>query len=95
VTVLAAPAETAWTAAQIEELVIDLLAALLHEDHDHLRQRLLDEGEHMPVDSLDLFDILVEFRERTGLHLPVRRLGRQTMRSVRLFAEFAEKEGIQ
>jgi acyl carrier protein len=49
----------------------------------------------MPVDSLDLFDILVEFRAHTGLSLPVRRLGRQTMRSVRLFAEFAEKEGIQ
>jgi acyl carrier protein len=95
VTVLAAPAEAVWTAARIEELVIDLLAALLNEDRDHLRQRLLSEGEHMPVDSLDLFDILVEFRKRTGLRLPVRRLGRQTMRSVKLFAQFAEKEGTQ
>jgi acyl carrier protein len=95
VTVLAASAEAVWTATRIEELVIELLAALLSEDRDNLRRRLLDEGEHMPVDSLDLFDILVEFRERTGLRLPVRKLGRQTMRSVRLFAEFAEKEGIQ
>ena len=92
---LAAPGEAVWTAERIEELVIDLLAALLGEDRHRLRRRLLDEGEHMPVDSLDLFDILVEFRLRTGLRLPVRRLGRQTMRSVRRFAEFAEKEGIQ
>ena len=94
-TVLAAPVEAVWTAARIEELVIDLLAVLLNEDRDDLRQRLLEAGEHMPVDSLDLFDILVEFRTRTGLRLPVRRLGRQTMRSVKLFAEFAEKEGTQ
>ena len=79
---------------RIEDLVVDLLAALLNEESDQLRQRLLDEGEHMPVDSLDLFDIIVEFRARTGLRLPVRKLGRQTMRSVRLFAEFAAKEGI-
>ena len=94
-TVLAVPVEAVWTATRLEELVIDLLAALLSEDRDHLRRRLLEGGEHMPVDSLDLFDILAEFRARTGLRLPVRKLGRQTMRSLRLFAEFAEKEGIQ
>lgn len=94
-TVLATTAELGWTAARIEELVVDLLADLLNEDRDELWRRLLEGGEQMPVDSLDLFDILVEFRARTGLRLPVRRLGRQTMRSVKRFAEFAEKEGTQ
>ncbi len=85
-------AESTWTMSRIEDLVISLLAELLGTDRDDLRQELLSNGAGMPVDSLDLFDILVEFRRCTGLRIPVRKLRRQTMRSVKLFAEFAAKE---
>ena len=87
-----APPQTDWTEAQIADLVVDLLADLLHEDADDLRADLLDKGSGMPVDSLDLFDVLAEFRQRTGLKIPKRRLRRHTMRSVGAFAAFAASE---
>lgn len=83
---------TTWTEARISGLVVELLADLLNEDADELRRRLLDEGAAMPIDSLDLFDVLVEFRQRTGLRIPKRQLRRRTMRSVGAFAEFAARE---
>jgi acyl carrier protein len=83
----------AWTAAQIEDLVIELLGDLLGEDPEQLRNKLVDKGAGMPVDSLDLFDVLQDLRKRTGLRVPVRKLRRQTMRSVKLFAKFVEREG--
>jgi acyl carrier protein len=43
----------------------------------------------MPVDSLDIFDILAEFRTLTGLTLPKRELRQETMRSVAALAKFA------
>ncbi len=42
----------------------------------------------MPIDSLDLFDVLQEFRDVTGLRIPVRKLGHQTMKSVSAFCRF-------
>lgn len=81
-----------WTAQDIEDLIIELLAHAEEEDPDDLRRQLVDKGAAMPVDSLDLFDILVEFRTRTGLTIPKRKLRRRTMRSVQAFAEFAAKE---
>ncbi len=91
-TVTTTPSTTTWTEQRIEALVIELLAELLDEDPDELRQQLLDKGDGMPVDSLDLFDILVEFRQRTGLRIPKRKLRRQTMRSVKAFSAFAARE---
>lgn len=81
-----------WTAVDVEELVVELLAELLEEEPVAYRRRLDSDGWLMPVDSLDLFDVLQKFRQITGLTLPVRRLRRRTMRSVRLFAEFVEQE---
>lgn len=69
-------------------LILELLSELLEEDANDLRRRLLDEGGEMPVDSLDMLDILQEFRVRTGLRLPVRELRAEQMRSVLRFAEF-------
>jgi acyl carrier protein len=83
---------TDWTEAEITDLVVDLLADLLHEDADDLRAKLLETGSGMPVDSLDLFDVLAEFHQRTGLKIPKRKLRRQTMRSVGAFAAFAARE---
>jgi acyl carrier protein len=79
------------TATEIEDLLIELLATYLNQDPSTLRGALLAKGNLMPVDSLDLFDILQEFRQRTGLRLPVRELHRDTMRSVRAFAAFVEQ----
>lgn len=90
-TTTTAPATT-WTETQISELVVELLGDLLKTDPDDLRAELLAKGAAMPVDSLDLFDVLVEFRQRTGLKIPKRRLRRRTMRSVAAFAEFAARE---
>ena len=85
--------ETAWTAIEIEGVVVSLLASLLKQDATDLRGELLAAGSQMPVDSLDLFDVLVEFRQLTGITLPKRKLRRQFMRSVKAFADFASKEG--
>lgn len=83
------------TVADLEALTIELLADLLQSDPRELAAELGAGGAHMPVDSLDMFDILQEFRDRTGLTLPVRKLKRNTLRSVRAFVEFAAAEGTQ
>jgi acyl carrier protein len=82
-----------WSAQQLEDLVVSLLAGLLGKDRGRLRKELEASGSHLPVDSLDLFDVLVEFRQATGITLPKRKLKRHFMRSVRAFAEFAAAEG--
>jgi acyl carrier protein len=84
--------QTGWTEAQITDLLVELLANLLHEDTADLRAELLEKGDGMPIDSLDLFDVLAEFRQRTGLKIPKRKLRRDTMRSVGAFAAFAARE---
>jgi acyl carrier protein len=92
-TTLAPPKKTKWTTKKIEGLVLELLADELGRDLDDLRREIKDKGAGMPVDSLAMFDILVEFRLRTGLRIPKRKLKRQTMRSVKTFAEFVVREG--
>lgn len=87
-----APPQTGWTEAQIADVIVELLADLLHEDASDLRAELLEKGSGMPIDSLDLFDVLAEFRQRTGLKIPKRKLRRHTMRSVGAFAAFAARE---
>lgn len=81
-----------WTQATIEELVLRLLAEQMEEDETGLRTRLQGQGESMPIDSLEMFDMLAEFRKATGLKIPVRKLRKATLRSIRAFAEFAANE---
>jgi acyl carrier protein len=83
-----APDVGTWTIEGVEDVVLTLLGNLLREDPAALRERLLGKGLLMPVDSLDMFDILQEFRDVTGLRIPVRDLGRRTLRSVSAFAEY-------
>lgn len=85
--------ERTWTQQDIETVMIELLADEEGQDPDELRRQLLDKDATMPVDSLAMFDVLVEFRKRTGLTIPKRKLRRRTMRSVKAFADFAAKEG--
>ncbi|MBS1888299.1 MAG: acyl carrier protein [Actinobacteria bacterium] len=86
-----APTNT-WTESAIEVLVLKLLAQQMGESQEELGGRLRQKGAGMPIDSLEMFDMLAEFRKRTGLKIPVKKLKKNTLRSVRAFAEFAAKE---
>lgn len=85
-------AEPRWTVADITSVILELLGDLLGERPFPLRARLLAKGAHMPIDSLDLFDVLAEFRQRTGITIPKRKLGSHTMRSITSFSQFIAKE---
>ena len=61
----AAPPAT-WTPTALQAVVLDLLAELLMEDREELEQRL-SVTPAMPVDSLDMMDIIAGFKQRTGL----------------------------
>ena len=89
---MSAVGQTQWTSTEVEELTLELLASLLGKAPAALRGELLAKGDAMPVDSLDMFDILKEFHERTGLKIPKKKVRRQTLRSVKAFAEFVAKE---
>ena len=78
---------TTWTETALQAVVLDLLAELLMEDRDELEQRLSVTRE-MPVDSLDMMDIIAGFKQRTGLSVPKGDLRRHHMRSVSAFAGF-------
>ena len=78
-----------WTATELEAILFDLLGKLLKEDPGELREKLEAKGASMPVDSLDIFDILAEFRILTGLTLPKRELRQESLRSVAALAKFA------
>lgn len=81
------------TQRQIEKIILELLGNLLGEDAGDLRRRLKKDGGHMPVDSLDLFDVLVEFHQRTGIKLPKKQLTAKVMRSVSEFSRLAAAQG--
>lgn len=89
---MVAVVQTQWTIKELEDLTLDLLGGLLKKDAATLRTELLAKGAGMPVDSLDMFDILKEFHERTGLKIPKKKVRRNTLRSVGAFAEFVAKE---
>jgi acyl carrier protein len=84
------------TKAQVdaEGVMLELLADLRKTSVEELRQELRVAGEGMPVDSLDMFDVLVEFRQRTGITIDKKQLRRSTMRSVEAFAQFATKDAV-
>lgn len=86
-----APAKK-WTATELELILLDLLGKLLNEDPADLRQKLEAKGANLPVDSLDIFDILAEFRTLTGITLPKRELRQETVRSVAALAKFASEK---
>ena len=77
---------------QAEEVLLELLAEQEGTDAASLREALSAGGQGLPVDSLDMFDVLVDFRKRTGITIDKKNLRRNTMRSVEAFAEFATKE---
>jgi acyl carrier protein len=69
-----------------ESLVIELLAEEFGRDSDDVRAELEGEGPQMPVDSLDILDILQALEDRTGLRVKADKKTGRSMRSVRDFA---------
>jgi acyl carrier protein len=76
---------------QAEEVLLELLAVQDGKDVASLRAELSAAGEGLPVDSLDMFDVLADFRKRTGITIDKKNLRRNTMRSVEAFAVFVTK----
>lgn len=77
---------------QAEEVLLELLSEQQGTDPASLREELSAAGGGLPVDSLDMFDVLVDFRKRTGITIDKKNLRRDTMRSVEAFAAFATKD---
>lgn len=82
------------TVAVVIDLTLGCLATYLGEDKQKLQARLLSDGPNMPIDSLDLFDVLSEVRQQTGLKLPSKKCKRDTLRSVEAFADFVMAEAV-
>jgi len=86
----AAPSKT-WTQNGLEKLVIELVAAEEGVAPATFRTELEAKGDAMPIESLKVFNILVEFFKRTGLIIP-KKVPPGTMRSVKRFAKFAAEK---
>jgi acyl carrier protein len=84
----AAPAADSWTVSGLKQLALELLAEYLGTTPSDLALELTARGSGMPVDSMDLFDILPDFWKRTGLSVPTKKLTRSTMRSLDAFVNY-------
>jgi len=80
-----------WTQTDLEELVIELVATEEGTEPATFRAQLETKGDAMPIESLKLFNILVEFLKRTGLKIP-KEVPPGAMRSVKRFAKFAAEK---
>jgi len=80
---ITSPAST-WTAPSLKEVLLGILVPYLHTTRTELEAR----GPGMPIDSLDLFDVLPEFWKATGLTVPTKELRRETMRSIDAFVAY-------
>jgi hypothetical protein len=83
VTTITAPTTT-WTVPALKQVLMDILVPYLGTTAAELAAR----GPGMPVDSLDLFDVLPEFWVATGLKVPTKELRRSTMRSIDAFVSY-------
>jgi hypothetical protein len=84
----AAPGPGTWTVPALRQLALELLADYLSTTPAELAKELAARGAGMPVDSLDLFDVLPDFWKRTGLKVPTKKLTRGTMRSLDAFVNY-------
>ena len=89
---MATPTKTPTKTEEIEALLIDLLADELDENADELRERLERGGAAMPIDSLQLLEIVPALRKETGLSLLTSKLTRKATKSVAAFAYYIAHE---
>ncbi len=73
------------TQAEVENLILKLLAQELETDPELLREELLAEGAEMPYSSIVLVQFVVELERRYGVRVPD--TAAPALRSVSTFAE--------
>ena len=85
------------TEREVEDIVLELLAAEQGLDAGQLRERLEAEGAEMPFDSILMMEVLVSVEKRCGVRIPPDPDTARTMSSVRDFArkivELLREEG--
>jgi acyl carrier protein len=86
--VLSGPAAVTWTVPALKQVALELLANYLGTTPTELQKELAARGAGLPVDSMDLFDVLPDFWKRTGLKVPTKKLTRRTMRSLDAFVSY-------
>ena len=72
--------------AEIESLILELLAEDADRPVEELREELLGRGPMLPVDSLLAAEVLARVQERVGVELPATAETARALRSVRTFA---------
>jgi acyl carrier protein len=80
------------TQADIEELILDLLAEQAGLTVTELRAELVALGEEMPLDSLLAVEILVRVQDAVGVVLPATEETAQALLSVRGFAQAVARQ---
>jgi len=83
VATITAPTNT-WTVPALKQVLLDILVPYLGTTVAELEAK----GPGMPIDSLDLFDVLPDFWKATGLKVPTKELRRRTMRSIDAFVAY-------
>jgi acyl carrier protein len=79
------------TTAEIEDLIVELLAADQGRPVDELRHEIQAGGEHLPVDSVMMVEILGRVEERCGVQLPLTASTARCLGSVRDFAALIDR----
>lgn len=79
---------TVWTVPALKQVLLEILAPYLGKSAAELAAELATRGPGMPVDSMDLFDVLPEFWKATGLKVPTKELRRSTMQSIDAFVAY-------
>ncbi|MEU0509146.1 phosphopantetheine-binding protein [Amycolatopsis sp. NPDC006125] len=75
------------TQAEVEELILELLAEETDTDPESLREELLAEGSDMPFSSVVLVQFVVELEQRYGVRVPDSTVAANALRSVSTFAQ--------
>ena len=75
------------TQAEVEDVILELLAQETGSDPEILREELLAEGAEMPYSSLVLVQFVVELEKRYGVRVPDTTVAASALRSVSTFAE--------
>lgn len=89
--------ESVMTEREVEDIVLELLAAEQGLEPKHLREQLEAEGAEMPFDSVLMVEVLVSVEQRCGVRIPPDPETARTLGSVRDFArkivELLREEG--
>ena len=82
------------TVANLTDLLLEVLGNYLTVDPEDLKKELSAVGPTMPIDSLDLFDVLPDFWRASGLTVSTSNLTRKVMNSIDAFVEYVAENGV-